>query len=155
MLTTRSPVLQSGSNRFSRSWLFGAVALRIYYFVASSDPRYANLCITFEIALQHYLRLLVSYQGVSCDGHCRDFFFIFTPGSQFLQFHPTNTLHISINLFYHLHLIHDLEKEFGLAHHLFIIIPVGGGEAECAPCAPALDSETSRTSSWVKRNGND
>ena len=28
MLTTRPPVLSSGSNRFSRSWLFGAVAPR-------------------------------------------------------------------------------------------------------------------------------
>ena len=32
MLTTRPPVLPSGSNRFSRSWLFGAVAPRIYLF---------------------------------------------------------------------------------------------------------------------------
>ena len=29
MLTTRSPVLSSGSNHFIRSWLFGAVAPRI------------------------------------------------------------------------------------------------------------------------------
>ena len=32
MLTTRPPVLPSGSNQFSRSWLFGAVAPRIYLF---------------------------------------------------------------------------------------------------------------------------
>ena len=31
MLTTRPPVLPSGSNRFSRSWLFGAVVPRIYF----------------------------------------------------------------------------------------------------------------------------
>ena len=31
LLTTRPPVLPSGSNHFSRSWLFGAVAPRIYY----------------------------------------------------------------------------------------------------------------------------
>ena len=30
MLTTRSPVLPSGSYHFSRSWLFGAVAPRIF-----------------------------------------------------------------------------------------------------------------------------
>ena len=32
LLTIRPPVLSSGSNHFSRSWLFGAVAPWIYYY---------------------------------------------------------------------------------------------------------------------------
>ena len=33
LLTTRPPVLPSGSDRFSRSWFFGALVPRIYLFL--------------------------------------------------------------------------------------------------------------------------
>ena len=39
MLTTRPPVLPSGSNRFSRSLLFGAVVPRIYFIIKPEGKR--------------------------------------------------------------------------------------------------------------------
>ena len=41
MLTTRPTLLPSGSNRFSRSWLFGAVAPRIFLlgFISVNGPK--------------------------------------------------------------------------------------------------------------------
>ena len=55
MLTTRPPVLPSGINRFSRSWLFGAVAPRIFlFFNNNKETEYTSfgtyLCLFFHIA---------------------------------------------------------------------------------------------------------
>ena len=47
LLTTRPPVLQSGSNHFSQSWLFGAVAPRIYCYF------YTGICDIFKRTIIH------------------------------------------------------------------------------------------------------
>ena len=47
MLTTRPPVLPAGSNRFSRSWLFGAVVPRIYFNLI------ITLCFNLQANLSH------------------------------------------------------------------------------------------------------
>ena len=51
MLTTRPPVVPSGSNRFSRSWLFGAVAPWIY-----SLSRLSTTCPHYFINVVVYLK---------------------------------------------------------------------------------------------------
>ena len=55
MLTTRPPVLPSGSNHFSQSWLLGAVAPRINFIII----------IIFIIIFTTYVIIRIAHSGVS------------------------------------------------------------------------------------------
>ena len=72
LLTTKSPVLPSGSNHFSRSWLFGAVAPRIYLFFYLFYCRCESLSVIHFIA-SYSCKILFSSQSkriVEC-GTCK------------------------------------------------------------------------------------
>ena len=59
LLTTRPPVLPSGSNCFSRSWLFGAVMPRIKFFFFNSSKccRHRKTCRRTRNTDLNYFRL--------------------------------------------------------------------------------------------------
>ena len=66
MPTTRAPVLPSGSNRFSRSWLLGAVAPRIYYYFIFCAFISSTHCIQEKFTCTGSARLRMRYVGMNC-----------------------------------------------------------------------------------------